>query len=443
MIDYHTLQRIIDKVKDKVSQAEAFYYKGLSRSVSYKGWKLHTSSVKEESGFALRVVKDGRIGFSATSDPKAIDSLAENAVATALFGDKVDITFPAPSEFPDVDTFDPAVEEAGQELLVQAGDAFVEAASKHRDTCDMEFEGSLSVSEWAIANTSGLMADTKNSSFSIGGEVARIKEGDVFFLHDSHASCHIPNNIEKLIADMTAPFDQKLKWADNVIGIPSGHLPVIFAPRGIYALLVPLGAGINGRNIYTKASPIVNKLDEQIFDTKLTIISDGIIDDRPGSSPFDDEGIARRKLPIIENGILKNFVFDLVSAAKSGMEANGSASRSLFSTPYPDTGTILIRDGNTPYKKMLEDIKEGLLIEGLLGVGQANVLSGAFSNPAATVFKIENGKIVGRVKDAAISGNIYEHLKEIAAISDKGKWIYGGAMYAPYIRLDNLTVTAK
>ena len=81
---------------------------------------------------------------------------------------------------------------------------------------------------------------------------------------------------------------------------------------------------------------------------------------------------------------------------------------------------------------MIASIDEGILVESLLGMGMGNTISGAFSNPLDLAFKIEKGEIVGRVKDLSIAGNIYDLLKDVAAVSQEAQWNYN-FFYAPYV----------
>ena len=91
---------------------------------------------------------------------------------------------------------------------------------------------------------------------------------------------------------------------------------------------------------------------------------------------------------------------------------------------------------------MISGIDEGILVEDLLGIGQGNIISGAFSNPLSLAFKIHKGEIVGRVKNLSIAGNIYDLLTNVAAVSRETQWVYS-TFNAPYILLPNMNVVAK
>jgi len=91
---------------------------------------------------------------------------------------------------------------------------------------------------------------------------------------------------------------------------------------------------------------------------------------------------------------------------------------------------------------MIAGIGEGLLIENVLGLGQGNIISGAFSNPVDLGFKIEKGEIVGRVKNVSIAGNVYDVLKDVAAVSRETQWVYN-SLNMPYILIADMNVVAK
>jgi PmbA protein len=91
---------------------------------------------------------------------------------------------------------------------------------------------------------------------------------------------------------------------------------------------------------------------------------------------------------------------------------------------------------------MVQDIKEGLVIEQLMGAGQGNILGGDFSGNVLLGYKIENGKIVGRVKDTMVFGNVYQILEDIAAIGSEAKWV-GSFLQTPHIYCPSLSVASK
>jgi PmbA protein len=185
-----------------------------------------------------------------------------------------------------------------------------------------------------------------------------------------------------------------------------------------------------------------DKVGTRLFDGKMSLADDATLDGKFGSAAYDDEGVAHRRNVLIEDGVLHGFLYDLKTAVQSGVDSTGNASRSLFSPPSPSPTNLIFQPGETPLPDMIAGIEEGLLVDNVLGLGQGNVISGAFSNSVSLAFKIEKGEIVGRVKDVSIAGNIYELLREIAAVSRESEWVYHN-FRLPYILLPDMNVVAK
>ncbi len=434
------MQKILSKVKGRVDSAEVFFVRSHQTEIGYDGWKLKRSTVVQKEGYSLRVVKNGRIGFAATTDPNGIDLMVENAVATAAFGETVAIEFPSAQNFATPNIFDPKLAGLSIEQMIDYGKLFIAQCERYRGIADLSFESQKMTIEVKLANTSGFEGGYEKTVFSYGGYLSRVKEGDVFMVGDGFGSTHLPEMTEAL-RKMTEPFHRKMELADNIVTVSSGKMPVIFDPKGSMVLLLPIRAGINGRSVYTKSSPLVGKEGQKLFDERLSIYDDGTLDRRLGSSPFDDEGVAKTRIDIVKNGVFENFIFDIVTAAKAGRSSNGCGERGIFSPPSPSLSNFAVAAGNVPYADMIGSIDEGLLVEGVLGLGQGNIISGAFSNPVGTAFKIEKGEPVGRVKNASIAGNIYNDMREIAALGDTQELVYGSYL-VPFIRLDTLNIAS-
>ncbi len=207
-------------------------------------------------------------------------------------------------------------------------------------------------------------------------------------------------------------------------------------------LILPLLQAVSGKSLAQGSSPLEGKVGEKIFDEKFTLFEDPTVALRPASTAFDGEGIPSGRFPLVERGILKNFLLDLKTASQTGMQSTGSARRGLTSMPSPGPSNLLMEPGETPLAEMLSGIGRGLWVDTVLGLGMGNIMSGAFSNTLGVAFKIEDGKLVGRAKNVNIAGNIYELLKNIAAISKETEWFYG-RMSLPYLMLDSLPIVAK
>ena len=429
---------ILTQLKSQAEQVEVLNLQNERTTVEYEANQLKTCTVAETKGTAVRVIRNGQLGFSASTDETAATKLAANALESAAYGDKAPFSFADPQPGPSVRTFDSAIADLPIARLVEIGKEILDLVLPVEPSarCNISLERSLVTAN--IRNQKGLDVSFQTSPLSIGVEIDRIEGDDVLILYDQLGTSVWENDY----LDFARRLVEKLKSARNITAIKPGKMPVLFAPSGTLALALPLSEGLNGKSVYKGTSPIKDKVGEKLFDDKITVIDDGTIDGKFASASFDDEGVPHRRNALVENGTLKGFIYDLRTAAQSGVESTGNGSRGLFFPPDPAFTNIVIQPGQTPLKDILAGIDEGIIVEDLLGIGQGNIVSGAFSNPLALAFKVEKGEIVGRVKDLSIAGNIYDLLKNVGAVSKEAQWVYS-TFYAPYILIPEMNVAGK
>ena len=429
---------ILTQLKKQAEQVEILSLQNEKTTVEYEANQLKTCTVAETKGTAVRVIRNGKLGFAASTDDTVMDKLAANALESAAYGDEAPFSFPDSKPAPAVRTFDKAVADLPIARLVEIGKEILDLVLpvEPNARCNVSLERSL-VSA-SIRNQKGLDVSFKTSPLSLGLEIDRIEGDDVLILYDQLGT----TLWDKDYLDFARRLVEKLKKARTITSIKPGKMPVLFAPTGTLALALPLSQGLNGKEVYKGTSPIAGKVGEKLFDEKIIVVDDGTIDGKFASASYDDEGVPRRLNALIEKGVLQGFIYDLKTAAQSGVETTGNASRQLFFPPEPSFTNFVIRPGQTPLKDILAGMDEGIIVEDVLGIGQGNIISGAFSNPLALAFKVERGEIVGRVKDLSIAGNVYDLLKNVAAISKEAQWIYS-TFHAPYILISEMNVAGK
>jgi PmbA protein len=426
---------ILDRLTDEAEQVEVVELHSEVTVVGFEANRLKSSRVEETRGMAVRVVKDGRLGFSASTDPSAVDKLVTNVLESAAYGDEVPLSFPAPQPAPAVTTFDQTIGELPVGRLVDIGREILAPLLEVEPEVRVNLELQRGVEHVSLRNQAGADLAFERSPLSIGYEISRIKGDDVVILFGVEGTTTWQDDylaFARRLAD-------KLRLAQKSATLRSGRMPVLFAPEGALVLSIPLVAGLNGKSVYKQNSPMAGRVGEKLFDAKLTAVDDATLDGRFSSAPYDDEGVAHHRNVLVDQGVLRGFVYDLKTAVQSGVESTGNGARSLFSPPSPSTTNFLLEPGETPLAEMIASIDEGLYVDNALGLGQGNVVSGAFSNSLGLAFKIEGGEIVGRVKDVSIAGNIYELLQDVAAISQETEWIYYNYRL-PYILLPDMNV---
>jgi PmbA protein len=436
-------ESLLNAAAAKFDQAEVYRVDMESHPVSFESNKLKEIMRRDTSGVALRVIDDGRIGFSSTTDENRESELVDRVATLAPFGSEAKFDFPAPSEYPKVDIVDPAVARVTQQAMIDTGQGLIERLMDEWPDLLCDARIGWSTGRGRIMNSAGIDVEYEQTSYycSLGAQL--IRGTDMLNVWAGFGSSHLFGEVE--LDRLLQTVRRSLLWSKETAtaSANTGDLPVIFTPRGVGAtLLHPLMSGFNGKNVANGSSPLTEKWGEKIVDDRISIYDNPLIDGASGSRPFDDEGIASQKHVLIENGVAGGPLLDLQTAGELGKTSTGAAGRGLASTPSPSSSVIDIAAGDTHFDDMIAGVKEGLVVEELLGAGQGNELGGDFRANVSLGYKIENGEIVGRVKDTMISGNSYKVLSQVEQVSDSADWVFG-SMRSPALQCLGVEVTAK
>jgi len=433
------MEELLARAKKVAEEAEVFIVSAEETPVRFEANRLKHIQSRQSTSVALRIVRQGRIGYATTTEPGDAGNLVNMAVETAQFGTPARFEFPPVTAYPRVEVFDPAVESVSIEAMIKLGEELIATVSKHTPDIICEAEVARAVTSVSIINSRGGEARYKESSFGLGVAGSLIRDTDMLFVGEEESSGH-PITEPKKITDAVL---RQLELARNKATLPSRSLPVIFTPRGVASALVPsLTAAFNGKTVLEGASPIGSRLGDKVFDERLWLGDDATLDYRPSSRPCDDEGVVSQRTPLVEQGVVTSFLYDLQTAALAKTQSTGNGSRSGGRLPSPAPSAFIIAPGDTAFAEMVGDIKEGLVVEMLMGAEQGNVLGGDFSGNVLLGYKVESGKITGRVKDTMVSGNVFRLLKSIAAIGSETRWV-GSLLQAPPLYFSSLSVASK
>ena len=187
---------------------------------------------------------------------------------------------------------------------------------------------------------------------------------------------------------------------------PTGKFPVIFEPRVAKSILSHIISGLNGTSIINGTSFFRGKLNEHIFNKKINVIDDPHLSKGLGSKLFDAEGLGTKKMKLVSNGILKNYLLNLSSSRQLGLNTNCNAVRSFTSPPSIGVSNAMIMPGEIDVKDMIKNISSGFYITELLG-SSVSLITGDYSR-GASGFWIKNGKLSNPISEATIAGNLKE-----------------------------------
>ena len=160
------VEKILDAAKSRVDAAEVFFMETSAIEVSFEAGNLKNAERKNVFGIGLRVINEGRVGFSSTSDPDRLEEVVENAIASSHFGREAQFEFPGKAEISNVSTFDPAIESFSPSEAVEEGKRTVNMLKEScpKGLTDINF--SFSVTTVRIANSYGLDASYSYTDFN-------------------------------------------------------------------------------------------------------------------------------------------------------------------------------------------------------------------------------------------------------------------------------------
>ena len=216
---------------------------------------------------------------------------------------------------------------------------------------------------------------------------------------------------------------------------PTGKFPVIFEPRVAKSILSHIISGINGTSIINGTSFLKGKLNEHIFNKKINVFDDPHLSKGLGSKLFDAEGCGTKKMELVSNGILKNYLLNLSSARQLGLNTNCNAIRSLTSPPSIGVSNAMIMPGNIDEKDMIKNISNGFYITELLG-SSVSLITGDYSR-GASGFWIKNGKLSNPISEATIAGNLKEMFLQMLPANNLD---LNSTISAPSILINEMTI---
>jgi len=220
--------------------------------------------------------------------------------------------------------------------------------------------------------------------------------------------------------------------------VSTRKVPVVFDRRVSGSLVSHLASAANGASVARKTSFLRDKMGEKLFADGIRIIDDPLRKRGLRSHPFDGEGVAGRKLALVDDGVLRSWILDCATARELGLATTGHAQRGVSSVPSPGASNLHLEAGRLSPEALIANIKDGFYVTDLIGMG-ANMVTGDYSR-GASGFWIENGKRTFAVSEVTIAGHLLDIFRTLTPANDL-EFRYG--TNAPTVRLEGLTVAGQ
>jgi len=438
-------------LKAGATDAEAVAYEGDEFSVLVRLGQVETLKESGSRAIGLRVFDGLRTASTSSSDlsPDGLAKLVEGAVMLAK------ITSEDPfAGLPEADEFGSVAgdlrlyfEDVNEQLPAER----IEIA-RRCEAAAMAFDARIqnsgggdfdtSTSHKVLVNSRGFKGEYRRSycGFSAApiavDEKGRMQRNYWYSSSRTTAALESPEEIGRIAAERTL---RRM----GARPVKTQRVPVVFSPEIARSIMGNMFEAANGDAIYRHATFFDGMLGERVAGQNVTVIDDGtmVFDGIGGfgTSPFDGEGLPKRRTVLVERGILKSYVMNTYTARKLGMKSTGNASRGLAGTPGIGAGNFYLEAGTESQEEILRGVKQGLYVTETMGFG-VNLVTGDYSQGASGIW-IENGELTFPVEEITIAGNLKEMYRNISAIGDDLK--FRGAGAAPTIRVEGMTIAGS
>jgi PmbA protein len=442
------LEQELERAADLLARRGAAEWEVMSArldqlSVAVRGREVDKFQQSASQGLAIRVVAQGRLGFSYLMGRDAGGSL-ETAVDQALAGAEAsDLEFTAglarPAETPEVGgLFDSSLAEEPVEAKRERALAVARAAREAdpRVVHVHPAEVSEVASRLRLVNSHGLDLSRRGTAVTAVAQAVAAEGGqqEMGWAYDSR----------RFLADLdsAAVGAEAGRRAAAFLGagpVADGRYPVILENQVAAEFLDLLAESLSGENLVKGRSLLAKRRGQRVFSPAVTILDDGVMPKGLGTAPFDDEGTPAAAKTLVHRGVVEGFIFDRLWGAAAGESTTGNAVRGGLKAP-PGVGFTNLRlaPGSGGLAELAAGLERGLVISEVMGAHTADPVSGEFSLGAAGTL-VENGRLARPVRSIAIAGQVVELFAAVAAVGEDVRFL--GRTGCPSLLVEGLSVS--
>ena len=200
---------------------------------------------------------------------------------------------------------------------------------------------------------------------------------------------------------------------------PMGRMAVVLSSEaGGTMIHEAIGHGLEADLAQQGLSVYSGKIGEKVASPLITVVDDPTLPQKRGSYAFDDEGVASQRTLLVEEGILKGYLYDRLTALKDGVQSTGNGRRESYQQkPIPRMSNTMIVAGKRKPEEIIHSVEKGLFVK-KMGGGQVNTVNGDFVFEVSEGYLIEKGKIGEPVRGAILTGNGPQVLKDIDMVGN-------------------------
>lgn len=422
--------------------AEVYAVSDNGFSVEVLNGEIDKYSVQRNNGLNLRVLFDGKSGYAYTEVFEDPETLVAHAIDNAKAIENTDAnpmqgacTYPEITEKPNPVVDLPEEDKINLALAMERDALHYDPRVDRVDVCAVE----TGVAVTHIHNTLGLKAD-KQESYSFAWIGPILKDGEEE--HESYSFKFGPE-----IADYQSMIKESVEntlMQFNASAVDSGEYRILLRNDAAGDLLSAFSSMFFAERVQKGLSLLIGKLGEPIASPVITILDDPFEEDHPRA--FDAEGVPSVLTTVVENGVLKNYLYNLKSALKDGVASTSNAGRmGTAGAVTTAPSNFYITKGEKSFDELKAALGSGLIITEISGLHAGlNPISGDFSLIAKGQL-VENGEVVRSVDQITVAGNFLAMMQNIEAIGSDLRFGLpgGGRVGSPSLLIEKLIVSGK
>ncbi|MBA7497972.1 hypothetical protein ES704_00706 [subsurface metagenome] len=443
MIDINSGKELVNKIKSFIKNYdfEIIASEGKSELTRFAESYIHQNVAETNLNLIVKVINEDRIGTVEMNsiDESTISKNIEKAIEVTKITPKLDYHYRllTPQSYKikskhskDTANFTPLNRaQLVKQLIKEVNKRGYEAAGAFKTE-----ESTL-----LVANSEGVFAFDRGTKVDFNCVITR----DNSTAHTSFIDSDVNNfNINKITDEL---LETAFKNVEQ-IEIEPGVYTVILSPEAVAEILNYAGyIAFNGKMIMEGKSFVCNNQGKKIFPETITV-SDDPFDELTMPIPFDLVGYPREKIDLIEDGVIKDGVYDHITALKYNRKCTGNTlppeQASFGALPF----NLVMKEGSNSVEEMISSTKKGIYISRFHYVNILNPMSVQLTGMTRDgTFLIEDGKIARAIKNMRFNTSVVDMLKAVDMISKERQTKPGfvGPAVAPYLRTNNFTFSSK
>ncbi|MCI4462766.1 MAG: TldD/PmbA family protein [Caldisericum sp.] len=421
----------------RADAVEAVLVGGESYLTGFANNYIHRNVGEENYELSIRVVLGKKIGASSTSDLSndAIDAAIENAIGIAKLQKENKDFVSLPKNYPGETEFKFVSDIPDADTRASIVKVLVDESKKYGFVSSGKFEAELM--QLAVKNSLGVERYMERTASTLKNIV--MTDTSSGFSQDSKADYRdidVQNILEESL--------EVAKMAQNPVSIEPGKYEVILTPYAVEEFLSSMKyLSLSAKNIEEGTSFMKGHFGEKMFPDLITLFDDGL-NDETLKMGFDFEGVPKKKVTFIENGVVGDVVYDSFYAYKEGKEPTG------HSLPQPNElgaypMNFFVGKGGSTVEEMISHVEKGLFVQRFWYTNPMEPVTLLITGMTRDgLFLIENGKITKPVKHMRFTESILNAFNNCLEISNISKIIYedGAVTTAPYMRIKDFNFTS-